>query len=237
MQKRNPISSVILIASGLILVTAILGGCAVERGIQKMRAQRFSQPREGQTTVSVKARATYLQATANGDGLSAESIAAANELLTAQGPIRRQILTIIPLSPAGKRIAPHLVKALQAAGAPSPQSGSYEVAENANSEAAKALAEQQQGWDIELVSEAVVVEVPDTTIANPDGWALSPYYSVGTLGVATQANIAMMVSDPRDLVRPKTLAPTEGKIAASALDRYLNDDLKDLLDIDFSGEE
>jgi len=79
--------------------------------------------------------------------------------------------------------------------------------------------------------------MPDTTVDDPENWASSPYYALGTLGAANSANIAMMTSDPRDLLRPRTLAPTEGKIATSAMDRYLNDDLKDLIDIDFSGDD
>jgi len=222
---------------GLLLSGVLLGGCGLDRGIHQLRATHFPQLKEGGVSTDVQARALYLKATPDGRGLTAESIAAANDLLTTQGPIRRQVLTIIPLSPAGEQIAPRLVQALDAAGARSPQLGANKMNGEPESESAKEQTRQQQSWDIELVSEAIVVNVPDCTVAEPDLWTVEPYYAVGTLGCANQSNIAMMVSDPRDLIRPRSLAPSEGAIATSAMDRYLDGELNDLIDIDFSGDD
>lgn len=237
MRKTYSISAILLPLGGLLLLGVLLGGCAADRGISKLRAERFPQMKNNEVKVSVQAKALYLKVTPKGNGLTKESIDAANILLTEQGPIRRQVLTIVPLTPAGEKIAPHLASALTAAGARPPLLGGDQVMEENTSKPAKALKNQQQDWDIELTSEAIVVEVPDNTIADPDNWTMSPYYNIGTLGAANRANIAMMVSDPRDLLRPRALAPTEGKIATSALGRYLTDDLKDLIDINFSGDE
>lgn len=220
----------------LLLAGSLLGGCALDRGIHHLRAGNFAQPRDESTTVSVQARALYLKAVPDGSGLTAESMAAANDLLTSQGPIRRQALTIVPLSPAGELIAPRLARALESAGARNPQHGEYQVDGGADSEPAQALAQQHEGWDIELISEALVVDASDCVVAMPDLWTVKPYSAVGTLGCANQANIAMMVSDPRDLIRPRALGPTEGRIAAGAVERYLNGEINELIDIDFSGD-
>lgn len=236
MQQRNRISSAILRLGALLLTGVLLGGCAADRAIHRMRAQSFPQPRDKGVSASVKARALYLKAAPNG-GLTAESIKSANTLLTVQGPLRRQILTIVPLSPAGDKIAPRLAKALEAAGARSPRSGSYDVKDGAKSAAGQDLKRQQHGWDLELISEALVVDVTDCSVADPDNWTINPYYAVGTLGCANEANIAMMTSDPRDLLRPRALAPAEGKIASSAIERYYAGEVNDLIDIDFSGDD
>ncbi|WP_196772888.1 CpaD family pilus assembly lipoprotein [Pseudodesulfovibrio alkaliphilus] len=211
---------------------SLLGGCGAERTIHRLRAANFQQERTEGVTTSVQARALYLQVSPGG-GLTAESIDAANRMLTSQGPIRRQVLTIVALSPAGEKLAPRLAKTLTDAGANPPRRGAYEVEAGAGSAPAEDLTRQQQGWDIELISEAVVVNAPDCTVAQPDLWTVSPYYAIGTLGCANEANIAMMASDPRDLIRPRALAPTEGKIATSAVERYFNDETKELIDIDF----
>ena len=197
----------------------------------------FAQPTDNDVKAAPRARALYLQAAAEGVGLKAESLDAANDLLTTQGPIGKQTLTLVPLSPAGERVAPRLARALRDAGARVVHLGVYEVQGGAESEPGRELARQQEGWDVELISEAVVVEIPDCTVAKPDEWTVSPFESVGTLGCASNANIAAMISDPRDLLRPRVLGPADGKVAESAVKRYRNDEIKDLIDIDFSGDD
>jgi pilus assembly protein CpaD len=51
--------------------------------------------------------------------------------------------------------------------------------------------------------------------------ALSSYY-----GCANATNLGLMVASPGDLVSGRTLAPADGMLAASAVQRYLNDKVK-----------
>lgn len=220
----------------LLLACFMLGGCAIDRGIHSLRVNRFAQPREDGVTASVQARALYLKVSSDGEGLTRDSLSAANDLLTAQGPIRRQVLTIVPLTPAGEKVAPRLAKALEDAGAVEAQLGSYVVDAGPDSNEAEELGKQQRGWDLELISEAIVMHAPDCTVAKPDLWTVSPFYAVGTLGCANQVNVAMMASDPRDLIRPRALAPAEGNVTASAVERYQKGEVNELIDIDFSGD-
>ena len=60
---------------------------------------------------------------------------------------------------------------------------------------------------------------------------------MGALGCANNANIARMVSDPRDLVRPRPLEPGDGEAAVLAVRKYQTGDTEDLVDIDFSQDE
>jgi pilus assembly protein CpaD len=45
-------------------------------------------------------------------------------------------------------------------------------------------------------------------------------------GCAAATNLGLMVASPADLVSGRTLGPTEGMPAASAVQRYLNDRVK-----------
>ena len=94
-------------------------------------------------------------------------------------------------------------------------------------------ASKQDNWDLQVISEALVVKVPDCSIANPKTWTVKPYQAVGPLGCANRANIARMVSDPRDLMRPQTLDAGDGMTAVNAVGRYHDDELRELLEIDF----
>ncbi|MFT4301944.1 MAG: CpaD family pilus assembly lipoprotein [Desulfovibrio sp.] len=236
MQKPSYIHRIIC-ASGLILACALYSGCALDRVVHKARATNFHDESSDTTTVGVQSKGVYLRVAPDGNGFTAQSIEEANALLTEQGPLRRQILTIVPLSPEGKRMAPRLAQALTNAGAMNPQLGSYDVAGGVTSSAAQNLANQQQGWDIEIVSEALVVHAQDTTIAKPDLWTVSPYYAVGTLGKANAANRALMISDPRDILRPRSLDPAEGNVSAAAIERYQKGETRELVDINFSGDK
>jgi pilus assembly protein CpaD len=47
-------------------------------------------------------------------------------------------------------------------------------------------------------------------------------------GCATAVNLGLMVASPADLAHGRTLAPADGKPAAAAVDRYLNDNITPL---------
>ena len=91
----------------------------------------------------------------------------------------------------------------------------------------------EQGWDLELQSEALTLDASRCGIAKPGEVTVHPFYGVGTLGCATRANLARMVSDPRDLSRPRALDGADGKAAAEAVERYQTGETRDLIDINF----
>lgn len=202
-----------------------LGAC--ESALQRSRAGEFAQPTEMLSTVRPKAMALALHLASDGHGLTPESTAQANAMLNAQGRLSQQVLTLAPYTPNGQAVAARLATALERAGAQRPH---IEPVPRDGERLALAV---QNGWDLELISEAMVVQTPKCGIASQDTWAIHPYYGVGTLGCANRANIARMVSDPRDLMRPRTLDGADGKVTAAAVERYQNNEIADPIDINF----
>ncbi|MEQ4617099.1 MAG: CpaD family pilus assembly lipoprotein [Corticimicrobacter sp.] len=181
--------------------------------------------------VAVQPQALALGLTVTEDGgLAPDALEQVNELLRQQGRISRQTLTVAPLSTQGVPMAARLAEALRQAGAS--DVAVLPLAGMAAQEAALA-----QGWDLELRSESIAVQAQDCGPANKDlnRWPLTshPYWSLGPLGCANRHNLAQMVSDPRDLIQPKVLESADGVVTAEAVRRYHEDEVKDLVDIDF----
>lgn len=209
-----------------LALALLLSGCGSQ--LNTLRAQRFgSNEPPVAPAVAPRAVALALQAAPDGNGLTAESLNAANALLTRQGRIDTQVITLTPFNARGEALAQRLAQALGRSGARSPRVESVPLDAKRLAQAAEA------GWDLELQSEALTVQTTRCSIAKPDDYTIHPYYGVGTLGCANRANIARMVSDPRDLARPRTLEAADGKAAAGAVDRYQNGEIRDLIDIDF----
>lgn len=213
-----------LMRAGSLSVLLLLAGC--DSTLNQLRSKRFAAtPAPATAPATPRAQALALRLSADGNRLTADSLAQANALLQRQGRIGAQVLTITPFNQRGAEFAPRLAQALQRNGAATPQ----------------VLALASDGgngpWDLELQSEALVLSDERCQIADPDDWSVHPYRSVGSLGCATRNNLARMVSDPRDLSRPRTLEGGDGRAAAGAIKRYQEDDLKELIDIDFSEED
>ena len=155
-------------------------------------------------------------------GLSATSLHDLNTLLGNQGRIERQTITVQPYTTQGQQFADKLKVVLQNIGAKQVRV------------LPKVYQAEKHHWDLRVQSQALVVSVPDCKIHNPDTWTTKPYESVGPLGCATRANLAKMVSDPADLIRAKSLDLADGEAALQAVKRYQEDDLKELIDIDFN---
>ncbi|WEK29038.1 MAG: CpaD family pilus assembly lipoprotein [Candidatus Pseudomonas phytovorans] len=162
----------------------------------------------------------HLKTTAAG-GLDQASLADLNTLLARQGRLSQQTLTLRPSTPNGEQVANRLATLLR-------QLGARQVIQ--------APTQLQRGGDTDLqvVSEAVVAQVPDCTIANPDQVAVKPFIATGNLGCANRANIARMVADPRDLNRGQALDGGDGIAASNAVDRYQRQQTAELLDINFN---
>jgi len=206
----------------LLALSVLLVGC--DRQLNQMRENRFTPYKTAEApTVAPSALVASLKANGNGS-FTAESLENLNTLLRVQGRLRQQTLTLQPYTPSGERLAQRLADVLREQGA---------VAEQVIVMPSRLEAAQAGEWDLQVVSEALVVKVPDCTIANPETWTVKPYQAVGPLGCANRANIAAMVSDPRDLVRPQALDGGDGIGAVNAVGRYHDDEVRELLDIDF----
>lgn len=199
----------------------------------RVRTSNFAGERDEALSMKVQSKSLYLRASANGTGFTEGSIEQANKFLLSQGPIRRQVLTVVPLSERGEKLARRLAEALEEAGADTPKLGLYVNKKTGKHD----FADRRTGWDVELISEAYVVDAPDCLVKDPKRWTIDPYDAVGTLGCANNANIAMMVSDPKDLLRPRALEGGDGTAADLAVQKYQTGDTEDLVDIDFSQEE
>lgn len=224
-------------ADGYAFDKAEAGYRAVEgletKTVGRVRSSNFAQTRDEALSMKVQAKSLYLRASANGSGLTDESIESANKFLLSQGPIRRQVLTVVPLSERGEKLARRLAEALEEAGAQEPKLAVY-----VNEKTGKRdFPDRRVSWDLELISEAYVVHAPECEVADPTRWTIEPYEAVGTLGCANNANIAMMVSDPKDLLRPRALEGADGTASNLAVQKYQTGDQEDLIDIDFSQED
>lgn len=206
----------------LLALALVLGGC--DRHVNQMREQRFAPFNEiEQPKVAPSALVASLKANGSGS-FTAESLENLNTLLRVQGRLRQQTLTLQPYTPSGERLAQRLASVLREQGA---------VAEQVTVMPSRLEAPEAREWDLQVVSEALVVKVPDCTIAAPEKWTVKPYQAIGPLGCANRANIAAMVSEPRDLVRPQPMDGGDGTAAVNAVGRYYDDEVRELLDIDF----
>ena len=224
-------------AAGYVGDTLAAGYNKVEgwetKTVARVRQSNFAGERDEALSMKVQSKSLYLRASANGTGFTDGSIEEANKFLLSQGPIRRQVLTVVPLSERGVKLARRLAEALEDAGAATPKLGLYVNEKTGRHD----FADRRTGWDVELISEAYVVDAPDCFVKDPRRWTIDPYDAVGTLGCANNANIAMMVSDPKDLLRPRALEGGDGTAADLAVQKYQTGETEDLVDIDFSQEE
>ncbi|GFM81752.1 hypothetical protein PSCICN_24440 [Pseudomonas cichorii] len=211
----------------LACLPLLMAGCTAQ--YNELRAKRFANTPMPVTQVNPSALSVSLNTVNQGKGLTAESLENLNTMLSNQGRLKNQSLTLQPFTPAGEQMAKRLTRVLNERGADASRIILAPVQLKA--------AEQSGGWDLQVISEAMVAQIPDCRIANPDAWTMTPYQAVGTLGCANRANIARMVSDPRDLVRPRTLDSADGNQANNAVQRYQESKTTELMNIDFSQDD
>jgi len=211
---------------GLSLVM-VMGLAACETSLNQMRMASLGGDAIPSPVVEPRAVALALRVTEDQRGLTEPSLREANRMLFSQGRLQSQTLSITPFNDRGDALAKRLAQALVRSGARPP------LVKPRLTDAARLKEAQDNAWDLELQSEALVVSLPDCRVARPDALMLHPYEGMGRLGCATRANLAAMVSDPRDLVRPRTLDGGNGAAAVSAVTRYQEGDIRALVDIDF----
>ncbi|MDQ8034639.1 pilus assembly protein PilZ [Bordetella genomosp. 1] len=209
-----------------LALIVVLAGC--DTPINAVRAKRFGDNRIPQAAqAQPSAVALAMQVTPDGQGLTPESMRQANALLTRQGRIEDQVITLTPFNADGAAVAQRVAQALGRAGAREPRVMPLPLDAERMAEAADA------GWDLELQSESLALDLAHCGLARPHQVTVHPYYGVGQLGCANRANLARMTTDPRDLSRPRTLEGADGKAAAGAVERYQTGEIRDLIDIDF----
>ena len=160
-----------------------------------------------------------LRTTADGRRLDPESLVDLTGALNSQGRLRRQTITLVPRTSRGQTIARRLGRSLIDRGLPASQIRVDRSAHRGDAHGPE---------DLTLISEAVIVQVPECGIADPTIWTVSPYTAVGSLGCANRANLASMVSDPRDLISSRELAAGDGIQASESVKRYHTDSVRDL---------
>lgn len=210
----------------LLCASLLLTLCGCARELNDFRAERFANQPQPAIEVKPSAVSLTLQTTPSGQSLTPDSLGRLNAMLSRQGRLANQTLTLMPRTANGERIAQRIVQALAERGLPASQL-------RLKADSVQALGEEGGGDDLLVVSEAVVAQIPNCAIADPERWAVFPYQAVGTLGCANRANLARMVSDPRDLIRGRPLAPGDGIQANAAIERYHTDDIRELVDISF----
>lgn len=83
---------------------------------------------------------------------------------------------------------------------------------------------------VSLVLEKYLVIPPSCAdFSQPIGEARQAH-SPSNFGCATVANLGMMVANPRDLIKGRSLGASDGTVMAAGVDRYRKDKVKDLID-------
>ncbi|NIE73204.1 pilus assembly protein CpaD [Pantoea sp. Ap-967] len=197
----------------------LLGGC--DRNFNNQRVANYAPGTPMPAIQAVpSALVAQLKTTAAG-GLDQASLADLNTLLARQGRLSQQTLTLRPATPGGEQVATRLAQVLR-------QLGVRQVI------VAPTQLQRSGDTDLQVVSEAVVAQVPDCLIRDPNGVTVKPFTAIGSLGCANRANIARMVADPRDLNRAQALDGGDGIAATNAVDRYQRHETVELLDINFN---
>lgn len=223
MKAEDAMHNSIKILGGGLLALA-LAACS-DRTVNDMRMERFSQPDVAPITVKPSALAVNLEAAADGRGLNGASLKALNDMLNQQGRLAQQTLIVTPYTPRGEQLAARLVSALRNAGA-----------DGRKLSVRPRVAASGQG-DLQVVSQALAVQTSRCRINDPDMLMVKPFEAVGYLGCANQSNLAMMAAAPRDLIQARSLDDADGVTAVNSIERYQQDNVKDLIDVDFSQDD
>jgi len=205
-----------------IAVLVLLSGC--DRTVHQLRDGPVASMRQNES-FSVKPTVSSISLKVQPSGsLNPASLSGLNSLLKNQGRLSNQTIRMQPLSEQGEQFAQRLEQSLLELGV---QGESLFIQPLVYQEA-------ETAWDLNVVSEAIIVVTPDCVIEDSTTWSVKPFDAVGTLGCANRSNIARMVVNPRDLIRARTLDSADGINAVGAVKRYHEADITPLLDIDFN---
>jgi type IV pilus biogenesis protein CpaD/CtpE len=90
---------------------------------------------------------------------------------------------------------------------------------------------ESSGSGVEVIVERYIVIPPScANFSSPIGNAEQAYNS-SNFGCSTEANLGMMVANPRDLIRGRDRSAYDGKVIAAGVNRYENDKVKQITEI------
>ncbi|WCN15264.1 pilus assembly protein CpaD [Marinomonas mediterranea] len=215
-----------------IVFLLFLSGC--DHTVHRLR-NGSSEAEKGTPAFVVKPTVSSisLQLQENGS-LKKSALDGVNALLRNQGRLSSQVIRLQPYTDKGNVFASHLKDSLLSLGVQESKLKILPIQYQATTIKPDLENDKQDKWDLSLTSEAMVVVTKDCSIEDSQAWSVHSYESIGTLGCANRANIAQMVSDPRDLIRGRTLDDADGVHAVEAMTRYHESDVTPLLDIDFN---
>ncbi|WP_394183457.1 CpaD family pilus assembly lipoprotein [Marinomonas posidonica] len=206
-----------------VLGLILLSGC--DHTVHQLREGPVSFDSDANRSYTVKPTASSISLIVkDSGGLDKGSLRGLNALLNNQGRISNQKIRIQALTEKGESFTLRLKQSLIEAGL---------IAQNVTI-LPYVYRENIGKWDVKLTSEALVVVKADCAIADDKTWTVNPYEGVGVLGCANRSNIAQMVVNPRDLMRPGSLDSADAVTAVGAMTRYQEAKTIELLDIDFS---
>ncbi len=85
-----------------------------------------------------------------------------------------------------------------------------------------------QGRDLQVVVGRYLVVPPQCPNWGKPSNSDTRNQPAGNLGCSVNVNLGLMVADPGDLIRGRRQTPALGAFGAAAVDRYLNDEVKEL---------
>lgn len=87
------------------------------------------------------------------------------------------------------------------------------------------------GSGVKVIIERFVVIPPSCSNFSQQIGDAQQAYAHSNYGCATEANLGMMVANPRDLLRGRERAPYNGAVMAAGVNRYRRDDIKPILQV------
>lgn len=88
-----------------------------------------------------------------------------------------------------------------------------------------------KGSVVVIVVERFVVITPSCSNFSEQIGDANQAYNSSNFGCSTEANLGMMIADPRDLLRGRDRDPYDGKVLAAGVNRYENDKIKPIAQI------
>lgn len=82
-----------------------------------------------------------------------------------------------------------------------------------------------------VVVERFVVITPSCANFSEQIGDANQAYNASNFGCSTEANLGMMIADPRDLLRGRERDPYDGKVMAAGVHRYENDKIKPIAEV------
>ncbi|MBY0502084.1 MAG: CpaD family pilus assembly protein [Alphaproteobacteria bacterium] len=90
---------------------------------------------------------------------------------------------------------------------------------------------ESRGSGVEIIIERYIVIPPSCANFSSKIGDAQQAYNSSNYGCSTEANLGMMVANPRDLIRGRDRSAYDGKVIAAGVNRYENDKIKQITEI------